>query len=143
MSFLAIQYASDTVLVEYTGLVGYRERAMAVARAVERLERSGAHLLLVDFTRAVLAEEGAAERADYIARAIVALNAGVARVALVAVPHAHAWPAELACEVHHVPTNEFPDRASAMQWLRNAETDPLPLVARPPGSPSSRLQPAD
>jgi hypothetical protein len=119
------QLDQRTLLLEYNGLVGYRERTEAVTRAVERLKALGAQRLLVDFTHAVVVEEGTAERADFIAHAVTAWNIPDAAVAFISVPDAFAWPAELACKTRHLPARIFTSRDAAMEWLDHG-TAPLP-----------------
>src|SRR5688500_15945755 len=106
-----------TIEVRYTGVVGYFERAEAVERAAGALREAQADRLLVDFTDATPVEEDKANRADFIARTITHLAIPTARVALVGVSSVFAFPAELACEIRHIPTRKFDTRAEALDWL--------------------------
>lgn len=121
----------STILLTYAGLVGYLERAKALPRAVDRMRHTGAKNLLVDFTHAVVVEEGAAERADFIACAITAFSVPNAKVAFVGVSRSIAWPAELACQVRHVPAIVFPDLESAVDWLEHGAFSPVTQMPRP------------
>ncbi len=106
-----------TIEVRYTGVVGYFERAQAVERAARELREAKADRLLVDFTHATPVEEDKANRADFIARTITHLAIPTARVALVGVPSVFAFPAQLACEIRHIPARMFETRAQALEWL--------------------------
>ena len=92
-----------TIEVRYAGVVGYFERAQAVESAARQLRDTQADRLLVDFTQATPVEEDKANRADFIARTITHMAIPTARVALVGVPSVFAFPAELACEIRHIP----------------------------------------
>lgn len=106
-----------TVEVRYTGEVGYAERADAVEAAAQLMQATGRDRMLVDFTRAVPFEEDQANRADFIARTITHLAIPGARVAFIGVPAVFAWPAELACEIRHIPARTFDTRDEALAWL--------------------------
>ncbi|MUV14314.1 hypothetical protein [Noviluteimonas gilva] len=106
-----------TIEVRYTGVVGYFERAEAVERAAGAMRAAEADRLLVDFTHATPVEEDKANRADFIARTITHLAIPTARVALVGVSSVFAFPAELACEIRHIPSRKFDTRAEALEWL--------------------------
>ena len=106
-----------TIEVRYAGVVGYLERAEAVERAAGAMRAAEADRLLVDFTHATPVEEDKANRADFIARTITHMAIPTARVALVGVSSVFAFPAELACEIRHIPARTFDTRAEALAWL--------------------------
>ncbi|KGQ18498.1 hypothetical protein LF41_523 [Lysobacter dokdonensis DS-58] len=106
-----------TVEVRYTGVVGYAERTLAVEHTAREAHARQADRLLIDFTSCATIEEDKAHRADYIARTITLFTMKNARVALVGVPAEFAWPAELACEIRHIPARTFDTREDALEWL--------------------------
>ena len=106
-----------TIDLRYTGVVGYAERAIAVEQGADLLKANGGDRLLVDFTHASVIEEDKAHRADFIARTITHFTFVDTRVALVGVPAEFAWPAELACEIRHIPARTFDTREEALAWL--------------------------
>lgn len=126
-----------TIEVRYEGVVGYAERAIAIVSATLALNAAGADRLLVDFSGATAIEEDKAHRADFIARTITHLTIADARVALVGVPAEFAWPAELACEIRHVPARRFDARDEALAWLAAEDSataaDPDVDAAQPAG----------
>lgn len=115
-----------TIEVRYTGVVGYFERAQAVESAARQLRDTQADRLLVDFTQATPVEEDKANRADFIARTITHMTIPTARVALVGVPSVFAFPAQLACEIRHIPARMFDTRGEALEWLARESIDEAP-----------------
>jgi hypothetical protein len=111
------RFDADTLLLEYRGLVGYAERSQAVTVAADWAACHGVKYVLIDFTRAVAIEEGAAQRADFLAKAITAWNVRGVRVAFVGIARHYALPAELACEIRHNPARVFRTRDQAFAWF--------------------------
>lgn len=119
-----------TVELHYSGVVGYLERAQAVDDVAQALKAGHADRLLSDFTQATTIEEDRAVRADFIAHMITHLDIRGARVAFVGLGMEHGWPAELACEIRHIPARRFDSREEALAWLAAEEIDPVAPVLR-------------
>ena len=114
-----------TFELRYTGVVGYAERIQAINAVTDALKAGHADRLLIDFTQATAIEEDRSLRADFIARAITHLTIEGARVALVGIAANYAWPAELACEIRHIPARRFDTREDARAWLAAEDIDAL------------------
>jgi len=113
MSF-SISVSQGIALVQYTGDVGYGERADAVIRSISEVSGLPSLRVLSDFSEARVYEESSASRADFIARVITAPWPQDSRVALVGLPDDAALPPKLAAAVR---TLTFNDQRSAIRWL--------------------------
>jgi hypothetical protein len=117
------RFDADTLLLEYSGLVGYAERSQAVSAAADYAANLGVKYVLIDFTRAVIFEEGTAQGADFSAKAIIAWNFRGVCVAFVGIPRHYALPGELACQMRHNPARVFRRREQALAWFTQRDHD--------------------
>ena len=108
---------SDTLLLEYRGLVGYAERTQAVPVAAAWAGNRRVKHILIDFTRAVVIEESAAQHADFLAAAITAWRFQGVCVAFVGIARRFALPGELACRMRHNSARVFRTRDEALVWF--------------------------
>lgn len=120
------RFDADTLLLEYSGLVGYVERSTAVTVAAEWAGSYGVKYVLIDFTHAVVFEEGAAQHADFLAQAITAWNFRGLRVAFVGISRRFALPGELACRIRHNPARVFRTKDQALSWFLDRDSESSP-----------------